>query len=64
MNENDQTIDLSVAVALYNEEESVPPLCEALDSVLSKLGRSYEVVLVDDGSTDGTWAALKAAAAT
>ena len=64
MNENDQTIDLSVAVALYNEEESVPPLCEALDSVLSKLGRSYEVVLVDDGSTDGTWAALTAAAAT
>ncbi len=61
---NDQTIDLSVAVALYNEEESVPPLCEALDAVLSKLGRSYEVVLVDDGSTDGTWAALKAAAAT
>ena len=63
MNENDQTIDLSVAVALYNEEESVPPLCEALDSVLSKLGRSYEVVLVDDGSTDGTWAALTAASA-
>ncbi len=56
-------LDLTVAVALYNEEESVPPLCEALDAVLSKLGRTYEIVLVDDGSTDGTWAALKAAAA-
>lgn len=63
MNDNEPEVDLSVAVALYNEEESVPPLCKALDAVLSKLGRSYEVVLVDDGSTDGTWAALQAAAA-
>ena len=55
--------DLSVAVALFNEVESVPPLCAALDGVLSKTGLSYEVVLVDDGSTDGTWDALKEAKA-
>lgn len=48
-------LDLSVAVAVYNEEESVPPLCKALDGVLSKLGKSYEVILVDDGSKDRTW---------
>ena len=54
----DTAIDLSVAVALYNEEESIPPLCEALDKVLSKMGRTYEIILVDDGSKDGTWKAL------
>lgn len=56
-----EALDLSVAIALYNEVESVPPLCEALDAVLSKIGRSYEIILVDDGSVDGTWEALKAA---
>ena len=54
-------LDLSVAVALYNEVESVPLLCEALDCVLSQMGKSYEIILVDDGSNDGTWDALKAA---
>jgi len=33
----------------------VPALCERLHAVLSRLGRSYEVILVDDGSTDRTW---------
>ena len=51
---SEENIALSVAVALYNEEESVPPLCEALDRVLSGLGRSYEILLVDDGSKDRT----------
>ena len=61
MNDNDtpqDLIDLSVAIALYNEEESVPPLCKALDDVLSKIGRSYEIILVDDGSKDNTWKVL------
>ena len=60
---SEEKLDLSVAVALYNEEESVPPLCEALDSVLSKLGKSYEILLVDDGSKDRTWETLKEQAA-
>ena len=56
-------LDLTVAVALYNEEESIPPLCEALDAALRPLGRTYEVLLVDDGSQDGTWEAMNAEAA-
>ena len=56
-------LDLTVAVALYNEEESIPPLCEALDAALRPLGRTYEVLLVDDGSRDGTWEAMNAEAA-
>lgn len=47
--------DLSIAVAVYNEEESLPHLCAKLHDVLSKLGENYEIILVDDGSTDRSW---------
>lgn len=52
-------IDVSIIAPVYNEEENVDMLCEALDAALSKLDRSYEVVLVDDGSSDSTWPKLK-----
>lgn len=52
-------VDVSVVVAIYNEEESIPPLCERLHGVLSALGRSYEILLVDDGSRDRSWECLK-----
>ena len=51
-------IDISVAIAIYNEEESIPPLCKALDEVLRKIGKSYEIILVDDGSKDRSWEVL------
>ncbi len=51
-------IDLSIVVPLYNEVQSVPLLSEKLNEVLSRLGKSYEVVMVDDGSTDGTWESM------
>lgn len=47
--------DISVVVPIYNEEESLAPLVSRLDAVLSGTGKSYEVVLVDDGSKDGSW---------
>lgn len=50
--------DVSVVVPVYNEEENVAELGERLHSVLSGLGNAYEVLLVDDGSTDSTWAEL------
>jgi len=55
-------MDITVVVPVFNEEKNVPHLAAALHESLSVLGASYEVVLVDDGSSDGTWAALKAEA--
>lgn len=49
---------LSVVVPVFNEEDNVPILCERLHAALSRLGRSYEVVLVDDGSSDNSWQQL------
>lgn len=50
--------DLSVVIPLYNEADNAEPLCRRLHEALSGLGCSYEIVLVDDGSTDGTWEKL------
>ncbi len=47
-------MDLSVVVPVYDEEECLASFCEELHGVLSSLSREYEVILVDDGSTDGT----------
>src|SRR5947209_3107115 len=55
--------ELSVVIPLYNEEENIEPLYEALTATLSALGRSYEIVAVDDGSTDGTYTVLTRLAA-
>lgn len=54
---------LSVVVPIYNERENVVPLHEALTYALRSLGRSYEIVLVDDGSQDGTRDVLRTLAA-
>ncbi len=55
--------ELSVVIPLFNEEANVAPLLAELLGVLRALGRSFEVICVDDGSRDGTFAALAAAAA-
>jgi glycosyltransferase involved in cell wall biosynthesis len=47
-------LDLSVVVPLYNEEESVRPLYDAILAGVEPLGVSFEIVFVDDGSRDGT----------
>ena len=51
---------LSVVVPMYNEESVLPLLVPRLRAVLDGLGEPYEVVAVDDGSTDGTLGALRA----
>jgi glycosyltransferase involved in cell wall biosynthesis len=49
---------ISVVVPVHNEERSVALLLDELDSALQPLGAPWEVVFVDDGSTDGSYAAL------
>ena len=48
-------MDLSVVIPVYNEEESVKFLYEAVTKALSDLKRPYEILLVDDGSKDNTY---------
>ncbi|MDE6338268.1 MAG: glycosyltransferase family 2 protein [Muribaculaceae bacterium] len=45
-------MDISVVVPLYNEEESLPELAEWIHRVMSENGFSYEIIFVNDGSTD------------
>ncbi|MCO5062142.1 MAG: glycosyltransferase family 2 protein [Kiritimatiellae bacterium] len=52
---------VSVVIPVYNEDESVNLLCDKLHASLSGLNRSYEMILVDDGSSDRTWEYLVAA---
>ncbi len=55
-------VDLSIVIPLYNEQENVFPLYEAIDRVVRGLGKTYEIIFVDDGSTDKTYVRLKSIA--
>jgi glycosyltransferase involved in cell wall biosynthesis len=54
-----EDIDVSVVIPLLNEEESLELLYQQLAGVLSQLGRSYEIIFVDDGSRDHSFRLLK-----
>jgi len=47
-------MDVSIVVPIYNERDNIPLLHQQLDGVLCPLGRDYEILLIDDGSTDGS----------
>ncbi len=55
---------VSVVIPVYNERENTPLMHDELTTVLSACGRDYELIFVDDGSTDGTRECLKELAAT
>jgi glycosyltransferase involved in cell wall biosynthesis len=48
-------MDLSIVIPLYNEEESLPELVAWIERVMQQNNYSYEIILVDDGSTDESW---------
>ncbi len=54
-----EKIEISVVVPVYNEEENLPLLIPKLEEVLKALGRPYEMIFVDDGSSDGSRRILK-----
>ncbi|MEE9617766.1 MAG: glycosyltransferase family 2 protein [Anaerolineae bacterium] len=59
MNTTNPSLDLSVVLPVYNEAGSLPDLIPELTAVLDQLGRSYEIVAVDDGSSDDSVAVLQ-----
>lgn len=52
--------ELSIVIPLYNEAENIEPLYAELSAALAEVGRAYEVIIVDDGSRDDSFARLKA----
>jgi glycosyltransferase involved in cell wall biosynthesis len=52
-------MELSIVIPVYNEEENVEPLIREINRVLAPLGKTCEIVAVDDGSKDGTFTALR-----
>ncbi len=48
-------MDLSIVISILNEEESLPELVEWIERSLKPQGWTYEIIMVDDGSSDGSW---------
>jgi len=51
--------DISIVIPAYDEEACIPKCVREAAEVMDRLERPYEIVVIDDGSTDGTFAALK-----
>ena len=47
--------DISIVISLFNEEESLPELLGWIERVMAEHDYRYEIILVDDGSRDGSW---------
>lgn len=61
--DNQNAIDISVIVPLYNEEESLPELAQWIERVMAENNFTYEVIFINDGSTDGSWKVIEELAA-
>src|SRR5690606_13088470 len=52
-------MDISLGIPLLNEAESLPELTQWIESVMKENGYSYEIIFVDDGSTDNSWEVIE-----
>jgi glycosyltransferase involved in cell wall biosynthesis len=59
MGEKDRKISYSVVIPVYNEEPNIIPLYQGIKPVMDGLGKSYEILFIDDGSRDRTYYAIK-----
>lgn len=55
MKQQQYDIEISIVIALLNEKESLPELVRWIEEVMVREGYSHEIIMVDDGSTDGSW---------
>ncbi len=62
MREKEASLDLSIVVPVYNEEENIDRLYERISESVGRLGKSFEVIFIDDGSTDSSFSHLDAIA--
>jgi glycosyltransferase involved in cell wall biosynthesis len=56
-------VNFSIVVPIYNEEDNIPELYRSITTALDGYDTEYEIIMVDDGSADGSFGALKAIAA-
>lgn len=59
MNNSNYPKDLSIVVSLYNETESLPELVSWIERVMERENYEYELIMVDDGSRDGSWETIQ-----
>lgn len=52
-------MDLTVVISLFNEKESLKELVSGIEAVVDDMGLEYEIIMVNDGSTDGSWQLVK-----
>ena len=52
-------MDISIVIPLFNEDESLPELAAWIERVMAANGYSYEVIMIDDGSTDNSWKVIE-----
>ena len=56
---NNNQLDLSIVISLFNEEESLRELAKWIEDVMVKEGYAYEIIMVDDGSRDNSWKVVR-----
>ena len=59
MDDKQKPVDISIVIPVYNEEENIKELHAEIIAVLPSVTESYEIIFVDDGSTDNTFNILK-----
>jgi glycosyltransferase involved in cell wall biosynthesis len=52
-------LDLSIVIPLFNEDESLPELTQWISRVMDREGYTYEIIFVNDGSTDNSWQVIQ-----